>query len=261
MIFTHNIDPVILSMGPVQMRWYGLMYVLGFIAAFFQLRRLSKEGLLQINYEQIDTLLFYTFVGLFIGARIFYVFVYNFGYYSQHPLEMLAFWKGGLSFHGALLGFAAAFWVFSKKYNISFWAIADSCGLVVPVGLGFGRLGNFINGELFGRATDGTWGVVFAGGGPMPRHPSQLYEAFFEGAVIWTLLNALRFKFRQGQIIGLFLILYGVFRFGIEYFRQPDAQLGFVFLSFSMGQILCSLMMIAGASIWFLRAKAPARQA
>jgi len=250
MILHHKLDPVILTLGPLQMRWYGLMYVVGFIAGFFVLRKLSREKILKLNEEQIDGLLFYIFVGLFIGARVLYVFVYNWDYYSQHLMESIAFWKGGLSFHGGLLGFVVAFILFSRKHKISFWNISDGACVAAPIGIAAVRIGNFINGELFGRPTDGTWGIVFPGGGPMPRHPSQLYESFLEGLVLFTLMFLLRGKLKEGRLSALFLIFYGIFRFSLEFFRQPDVQLGFVLLNvFSMGQILCMIMIAGGVGI------------
>ncbi|MBI4040915.1 MAG: prolipoprotein diacylglyceryl transferase [Deltaproteobacteria bacterium] len=252
MIWEHHLDPVILSLGPLQMRWYGLMYVVGFVAGFFVLRKLSREKILSLNEEQIDTMLFYIFVGLFLGARIFFVFVYNWPYYSDHPAEIIAFWRGGLSFHGGLLGFVIAFILLSRKFDVPFWNIADAACVAAPIGIAAVRIGNFMNGELYGRFTDGTWGVIFPEGGPMPRHPSQLYEAFFEGICLFVILFSLRGKLSQARLSALFLICYGIFRFGLEFFRQPDIQLGFVLLEFfSMGQVLCFLMIVSGCILWF----------
>ena len=255
MIYTHTLNPVFLQLGPLQLRWYGLMYVIGFIGAYFLLRKFSKEGSFKLSFVQIESLLFYVFVGLFVGARFFYIFIYNFSYYIQNPIEMIAIWKGlaGLSFHGGMIGVVVAGILFSRKYKIPFWHLGDHFVLCAPIGLGFGRLGNFINGELFGRLTSGSWGVIFTEGGSFPRHPSQLYESFFEGVALFCLLLFFRKRVREGQLSALFLIFYGVFRFALEYFREPDPQLGFIFLNFSMGQLLCALMIVCGSLLYFLR--------
>ncbi|MBI2646156.1 MAG: prolipoprotein diacylglyceryl transferase [Deltaproteobacteria bacterium] len=251
MIYTHTLDPVIFHLGPLQLRWYGLMYVIGFVGAYFLLRKFSKEGSFKLSFIQIESLLFYAFVGLFVGARFFYVFIYNFSYYIHHLIEIVAIWKGlaGLSFHGGMIGVVIAAILFSRKHKIPFWHLGDHFVLCAPIGLGFGRVGNFINGELFGRSTSGNWGVIFPEGGLIPRHPSQLYESFFEGAVLFSLLLFFRKRVREGQLSALFLIFYGIFRFALEYFREPDPQLGFIFLNFSMGQLLCFLMILCGSGL------------
>ncbi len=251
MIIPHHLNPAILHIGPIEIRWYGLMYVIGFMATYYLMRKFSREKTFKLSYEQIESLIFYLFLGLFFGARIFYTIIYNFPYYSIHPLEIFAFWKGGLSFHGGLLGIVISGILFSRKNKIPFWHLGDTFVTCAPIGLGFGRLGNFINGELYGRPTNGKWGMIFSDGGPMPRHPSQLYESFFEGFILFCLMWVFRKKIKiNGQLSALFLIFYGIFRFGIEFFREPDAQLGFVFLTFSMGQILCVIMILAGVILW-----------
>ena len=246
MIYHHTLDPAIITFGPIEIRWYGLMYILGFTAAFFYLRKFSREGYLKLSYPKIDTLFLYLFVGLFLGARLFYVFVYNFEYYLQHPEHMLAIWRGGLSFHGAFLGLVIAMMLVARKYQISFWNISDSLAACSPIGLGLGRLGNFINGELYGRPTDGSWGVIFPDGGPQPRHPSQLYEALLEGGVLFLLMIFFRKRVAPGRLSCLYAIFYGSFRFIVEYFREPDSQLGFVLFHLSMGQLLSLLLILAG---------------
>lgn len=256
MIYYHNLNPILLSFGPLSISWYGVMYVLGFICAYLLLKQFSKQKFLKLSIYQIETFLFYCFIGLLLGARLFYVLVYNFDYYLQNPLEMIAIWKGirGLSFHGGLLGIIMAAIIFSWRYQVSFWNIGDASVIVAPIGLFFGRLGNFINGELYGRlVTSGKWGVVFKDAGPFPRHPSQLYEAFFEGIILFGLMLFFKGKVKKGQLISLFLIFYGIFRFCIEYFREPDSQLGFIFLTFSMGQVLCFLMVLSGVFLWVVR--------
>ncbi len=251
MVFIHHLNPVLLHLGPLQLRWYGLMYVIAFVGSYFLLHKLSKEGSLKLSFEKIESLLFYAFVGLFVGARFFYVFVYNFSYYFQNPIEIIAIWKGlaGLSFHGGMIGVVVAGILFSRKYKIPFWHLGDAFVLCAPIGLGFGRIGNFINGELFGRPTLGKWGVIFPEGGFLPRHPSQLYESFFEGLILFYLLWFFRKRVKEGQLSALFLFFYGIFRFCIEFFREPDPQLGFIFFHFSMGQLLCSLMILCGSGL------------
>jgi len=253
MIYHHNIDPTLIHIGLFQIRWYGLMYIIGFLAAFYFFRKFSREGILKLNYAQIDSLLFYGFLGLFVGARIFYILFYNLDYYLSNPMDMIAVWKGGLSFHGGLVGIITVIYIFAKKYSVPFWNIADTVVTCTPIGIGCGRLGNFINGELYGHTTNGSWGVVFRDGGPFPRHPSQLYESFFEGFFIFFVLYLLRGKLPSGRQSALFLLLYGPLRFAIEFFRKPDEQLGYIFYHISMGQILSACMILAGVMMWFYR--------
>lgn len=244
---TSWIDPVIFSLGPFQIRWYGLMYVIGFLIGGYLLKRLAKEGYSKIAIEKIDTFITYLICGMFLGARLTYVFVYNWEYYSQNLSELLAVWKGGLSFHGALLGMIISMIFFSRKYKLTFFEVSDVLAVVGSPGLFFGRIGNFINGELWGRATDVPWAIVFPDAGPYSRHPSQLYEALLEGLILFLILWLGRKKFRfYGVASGLFLLLYGIFRFIVEFFREPDSQLGFYFGGVTMGQMLCFIMIIAG---------------
>ena len=247
-----DIDPIIFSLGPIQLRWYALMYIVGFILAGHFLKILIKKNFLRITEEQIDNLTVYMAIGLVIGARFIYVFIYNWGYYKNHLGELFAVWKGGLSFHGALLGFLVAGYFFSKKYKVSWGQVCDSVCIVGTPGVFFGRLGNFINGELYGRVTSSPIGMIFKHGGPYPRHPSQLYEAVLEGLVLsgilWFAVSKVK---RYWEISAIFLIGYGFFRFIVEFFREADAQLGYYFGFMTMGQILCSLMMISGVILFF----------
>ncbi|OGQ35575.1 MAG: prolipoprotein diacylglyceryl transferase [Deltaproteobacteria bacterium RIFCSPHIGHO2_12_FULL_43_9] len=255
-VIAFNIDPVLVHLGPVEIRYYGLMYVLGFIVAFLFLRKLSKEGFFKFSYPEISDLLFWLFVGLLIGARIFYVIFYNPTIYLQHPLSIFAIWEGGLSFHGGLAGVIFVAWIYSKKKNIPFLHLGDSMTLVAPFGLFFGRIGNFLNGELYGRITTLRWGTIFPNGGPYPRHPSQIYEALGEGLLLLAILWLAKTKVKHtGIISALFLICYGIIRFFIEFFRLPDVQLGFIIGQFSMGQILCFAMIIAGGIIFYYARK------
>lgn len=256
-MWTHNLDPVIFDLGPLQVRWYGLMYVIGFIIAGQLFNRLSKQGFLQFTKKDIDNFITTMMIGMFLGARLVYVFVYNWDYYSQNLSELLAVWKGGLSFHGAIIGFVITMIIWAKKKNLSFFQISDSLALAGTPGMCLGRIGNFINGELYGRTADVPWAMIFPGGGPYPRHPSQLYEAFFEGLILFCVLWAVKQKVnRYGIISTLFLVGYGVARYFIEFFREADSQLGYYFGgTTTMGQILCLLMIGAGLFVFYMSSK------
>ena len=248
-----SIDPVIFHLGPLQIRWYGLMYVVAFVLAGYLCRPLVKQGLLKVEKKKIDTLISYTLVGMFIGARLGYILIYNWSYYSDHPVEIFYFWQGGLSFHGAVVGICSGLYLFAKKMNIPFLQALDAGALIGSQGIFWGRVGNFINGELYGRATEVPWGMVFPAGGPYPRHPSQLYEAVMEGIVLAAILWSIKGKVRvHGIIISVFFIGYGVFRYFIEFFREPDVQMGFYWGgTTTMGQILCLLMVVFGVCFLF----------
>lgn len=261
MIFP-NIDPVIFSVGPLQVRWYGLMYVLGFAASLvlvkYQIKKFNFKEF-DVHFENLNLVLI---LSLVLGGRLGYVLFYNLPYYLKHPLEILATWQGGMSFHGGLLGLTIGAVIFCKKNKLDFWRVIDLYVVTIPIGLGFGRIGNFINAELYGRVTDVPWGMVFPGGGPYPRHPSQLYEAFLEGVVLFLVLWFLKEKqnppsasWPYGSMGALFLILYGVFRIFVEFFREPDAHLGFITAGITMGQLLSSLMIIAGFILFLVRKK------
>ncbi|MDD2366278.1 MAG: prolipoprotein diacylglyceryl transferase [Desulfuromonadaceae bacterium] len=249
MQFPH-IDPVFLSIGPLQFRWYGLMYVLSFIFTYFIIRSESLRKELPLTKDDVADLVFYGAMGVVLGGRLGYILFYNLTFYINNPLKLFAVWEGGMSFHGGFLGVVVAFLIYAKRKNISFFTIIDIAALCAPVGLGFGRIGNFINGELYGRATDLPWGIIFPGSDGLPRHPSQLYEAFLEGL---TLFIAVRFMSRKTDLTGVaawtFCAGYGLFRFTVEFFRQPDAQIGFLFGGISMGQILSLPMFMAGISM------------
>jgi len=249
------IDPVIFSLGPLQVRWYGAMYVIGFLVGGAILKHLCDKKFWPLPKEAIDKYITWIIIGMFLGARIFYTFVYNWDYYSEKLGDILAVWKGGLSFHGAVVGMCIATGLFAKKHNLHFFQIADSMAVAGSPGLFFGRMGNFINGELYGRVTDSWAGVVFPGAGPFPRHPSQLYEGVLEGIVLFFILYAVHKRERfYGVASSAFLLGYGVFRFIVEFFREPDSQLGYYFGYFTMGQILC-LLMIIGSYFMLMYAK------
>lgn len=271
--YIHNIDPILLSLGPLQIRWYGLMYLVGYFVGYLVLMRRFKKGLNVLDSEGNQALITYIMVGMILGARLVYVFVYNPMYYLNHPSEIFAVWQGGLSFHGAALGYVVAVLIFGRKYRLGFYHIMDNIVFGAAQGIFWGRLGNFINGELYGRVTDVPWAVVFPEGGTLPRHPSQLYQAIGEGLCVFLILYVIQwYEQKKGYAPNLekikaeagskkkveivwkrtgvfgtsFLILYGIARFIVEFFREPDAQLGYFMKYFSMGQILCFLMIISG---------------
>lgn len=250
-----GIDPVIFSLGPLSVRWYGVMYLVGFIAAWY----LSHRRLLRTPWskEQLSDLLFWCFMGVIIGGRLGYVFFYQFGLFLDDPLYLFKIWTGGMAFHGGLIGVLVAMAWRAKKMNASFLEVGDFVAPLVPIGLGAGRIGNFINAELWGRPTDVPWAIVFPNAGPEPRHPSQLYEFALEGLVLFIILWFVSAKPRPvGLVSGLFLLGYGVFRFFIEFFRQPDAHIGLYQLGFSQGQLLCVPMIALGAYlVWRSRSQ------
>jgi phosphatidylglycerol:prolipoprotein diacylglycerol transferase len=245
------IDPIIVEIGPLAVRWYGLMYLVAFVLGYFIIRSELRRKNGPIPVEAADDFAFYLIVGLLIGARIGYVLVYNISEYIRAPWEIFAFWHGGMSFHGGLAGMVIAGWIFSRLRQVSFLELADMGALAAPPGLAFGRIGNFINGELYGRVTDVPWGMVYPTGGDLPRHPSQIYQSLSEGVLLFALLWWLRRKTtRPGEILVLFLIMYGVIRFNTEFFREPDPQLGFIVAWLTMGQILCLLMILGGMGLY-----------
>lgn len=238
-------DPVIFGIGPLQVRWYGAMYVLGFVVGTYILKHFAKKKFWPLDVEAIDKYVTWLIIGMFLGARFFYVVIYNWEYYSANLMDSFAVWKGGLSFHGAVVGMCIATYLFARKYKVHFFQIADCMAIAGAPGLLFGRIGNFINGELYGRVTDSWAGIVFPGGGPFPRHASQLYEGVLEGIVLFAILFWLHKRQRfYGVVSSVFLLGYGVFRFIVEFFREPDAQLGYYFNYFTMGQFLCLVMIV-----------------
>jgi len=242
-----NIDPILVQLGPIRVSWYGFMYVLGFFASYLLVRYQMKKKDFGISRLDVEDLYFYLILGLIIGARLGYVFFYDLRMYLEDPLEIFAIWHGGMSFHGGLMGLLIVGIFFSWRNKRSFWKIADLLIVTAPIGLGLGRIGNFINGELYGRVTSVPWGMIFSKGGPLPRHPSQLYESALEGGLLFVILWFLKDKkLPTGGLLAVFLFLYGTFRFFVEFFREPDPQLGFILGPFTMGQVLCALMMAAG---------------
>jgi phosphatidylglycerol:prolipoprotein diacylglycerol transferase len=249
-----NIDPVIFRIGFVELRWYSLVYMLGLMALSWYCNRGSKKNELDLTIKEVDNLMLYILIGLIIGARLFYVMFYDLYAYMQNPINIFKIWQGGLSFHGAVIGIWISVYSFSIIHKKSHLEIIDYCIIIAPIFLGLGRIANFINGELWGRATDVPWAMVFPRADSLPRHPSQLYEAFFEGLILFFVLLFIKSKKpRKGVMSGSFLIFYGIFRFFIEFFREPDDQfkspdslLGTVLGPFSMGQIMCMFMIMIG---------------
>jgi phosphatidylglycerol:prolipoprotein diacylglycerol transferase len=236
------------------------MYVLGFIASYLLVQHQIKRYSLTVLARHFENLNLVLIVSLVLGARLGYVLFYNPSYYLANPQDILATWQGGMSFHGALAGMLIGGLIFCRVTGLPFWQSADVYIITTPIGLGLGRIGNFINGELYGRMSDVPWGMVFPAGGVMPRHPSQLYEAFLEGVVLFSLLWLLKNRYWQhrwpsGSLLALFLLFYGFFRTIVELFREPDAQLGFLFGVLTMGQLLSSLMIGTGLLILLVRRK------
>ena len=245
------IDPIIFSIGPVSLRWYGTMYLIGFLAAMFMANKAADRSNGLWTREQVSDLLFYAFLGVILGGRVGYVLFYQFEYFISDPLYLLEIWQGGMSFHGGFLGVILAAFIFARKTNKSFLAVGDFVVPLVPIGLGMGRLGNFINSELWGRQTDVPWAMVFPTDPlQVPRHPSQLYEFALEGVVLFIIMLVIIRKPRSlGLATGSFFIGYGVFRSFVEFFREPDAHLGLYFSFISKGQILSIPMILIGMFI------------
>lgn len=257
MHFPH-IDPVFLRLGPLEFRWYGLMYVIGFIAAYCVILSEINRRKIALSKDGVADLIFAVALGVILGGRTGYVLFYNLSEYLSHPLKVFAVWEGGMSFHGGLAGAVLGGFWFVRKKKLDFLAMLDIGFLSAPIGLCLGRIGNFINGELYGRVTDVPWGMVFPDprAGSLPRHPSQLYEAILEGPVIFCILWTLsRTSKPKGVIFWTFISLYGTFRFLVEFCREPDVQLGFILGGFSMGQLLSLPMAVGGVImiIWSYR--------
>jgi len=254
-----NIDPVAIALGPVKVHWYGLMYVIGFLALWFFTSRRAKQLNSGWTAEQVSDLVFYGALGVILGGRIGYMLFYNLSQYVAHPLDIFKVWEGGMSFHGGLIGVLLAMLYFARKTGKTFFTVADFIAPWVPIGLGLGRLGNFINHELWGRTTDAPWGMVFRDAGPLPRHPSQLYQAALEGLALFVILWLFTRKPRPtASVSGLFLVGYGTFRVITEFVREPDAQLGYLAFGWlTMGQVLSVPMILFGIGlmVWAYKKK------
>jgi|TARA_B100001059_G_scaffold218057_1_gene237881 phosphatidylglycerol---prolipoprotein diacylglyceryl transferase len=255
-MFTHNLDPNLFDIGFIAIRWYSLAYIAGILIGWWLGKKIIIKKIQTINYKfnpkEFDDLITILIISIIAGGRIGYIFFYNLKYYISNPFDIIKIWEGGMSFHGALVGIIIGTYLFSVKRKISSFFLLDIIACVSPIGIFFGRIANFINAELIGKTTNGSWGVIFPTVDMLPRHPSQLYEAFLEGIILFTILNL--FIFNRNYVIGLnsslFLIFYGFFRIFSELFREPDIQVGYLFNLFSMGSILSFIMILAGMIIF-----------
>lgn len=252
-----QISPVALSIGPLDIRWYSLAYLFGILIAWYLILKNNKKYDLGFEKIHIEDLAFYITLGIILGGRMGYAIFYGGTEMWLKPWRLLEIWKGGMSFHGGIAGVIAAAWLYAKKYKFAFLKITDIVALYTPIGLFLGRIANFINDELWGRPTDLPWAVRFPNGGFIPRHPSQIYEAFFEGIILFVLLNVLwsykKVREKNGIISALFVIAYGLFRIAMEKFREPDAHIGFLFADITMGQLLSLPLIITGIVIILLK--------
>jgi len=249
-----DIDPIIFQIGPFAIRWYALAYIAGLVIGWQLMMRFARAPGSKVTDKNVDDFLIWATLGVILGGRLGYVLFYKPGYYFGNPAEIFMVWQGGMSFHGGILGVSVAALLFTLRKNIPPLAFADLLAVVAPVGLFFGRIANFINGELYGRTTEVAWGVIFPGGGELPRHASQIYEALLEGALLFVILLILRktpFAAKPGFITGAFLIGYAAARGFVEFFRQPDAHLGLLAGDFTMGQFLSVPMVLIGLYLLF----------
>jgi len=254
-----SFDPTLLQIGPLRIHWYGIMYLIGFLGGWGLLKGRLSSPPCQLTANQLADLVFYAALGIILGGRLGYLLFYDIHEFLAHPLLIFQLWRGGMSFHGGLIGVIFSLAIFAYKTGKSLIDLTDFIAPVVPIGLGAGRIGNFINGELWGRVTHIPWGMIFPNVDDLPRHPSQLYEFFLEGVILFIILWFFSRSPRpRGAVSGLFLICYSLFRFCIEFFRQPDIQVGYVVAGLTEGQLLSLPMFIGGAAllIWAYKRKA-----
>jgi phosphatidylglycerol:prolipoprotein diacylglycerol transferase len=260
-----GLDPIAFQAGAFALRWYSLAYIVGILAAWALLARMIRLAPQPMTRPQLDDLITWSTLGVIAGGRLAYVIFYDPGRFLADPLAVLRLWEGGMAFHGGLVGVMLAIWLTCRAHGLSTVRVFDHAAVVVPVGLFLGRLANFVNGELWGRETDGTWGVIFPDGGPNPRHPSQLYEAFFEGLLLFLILKLLFWKtdarLRPGLLAGVFGLGYGLSRFLIEYVREPDVQLGTLATGLTMGQSLSLPLILGGGWLVAHALRSPKLQA
>lgn len=261
LIAFQSIDPVALSLGPLQIRWYGLAYAAGFLAAFFLMCFFARRWKTGLSGDDLLTILLYAIVGVIVGGRLGYCLFYGQGYYFTHLLEVFALWDGGMAFHGGFIGILLGGFFAARQLKVPFLTIADLGAIGAPIGFGLGRIANFVNGELWGRVTTSPFGVVFEGAGPLPRIPSQLIEALLEGAFLFLIMIVLASKkppYPRGFLVGVLTASYGIFRIFSEFFREPDAGLGFIAGNWlTMGMLLSIPMVAAGIAliVWSLKQK------
>ncbi len=250
-MFTNNFDPVAFNLFAFEIRWYSIAYIFGILFGWFYCKRfLIKDKIISKLFDDLVT---YLIIGIIVGGRLGYILFYNLEYYFQNFIEIFFIWEGGMSFHGGLIGIILATLIFSKKHNINKYLFLDLISVSAPIGLFFGRVANFINSELIGKATNGSWGVIFAQIDSIPRHPSQLYESFLEGIVLFIIMNLIYFKikYKTGTVSFAFLFFYGIFRFISEIFREPDAHLGYLIGWLSMGMLLSLLMIFLSIILFY----------
>ena len=252
-MFINNFDPVVFELFSFEIRWYSLSYIVGIILAWLYVKKIVLKESFYSKY--FDELISYLIIGIIIGGRLGYVIFYNLNYYINNPLEILMVWQGGMSFHGGVLGVIGSTFIFCKKFKIDTFYFLDLISLAAPIGIFLGRIANFINSELYGRKSDFFLSVIFEKIDNFPRHPSQIYEAFFEGVILFILLNFIFKSFlnKSGVISALFLIFYSSFRFIIEYTREPDTHLGLQFLDLSQGQLISIIFLFLGLTIFRLK--------
>ncbi len=245
------IDPVAINLGPLKIHWYGLMYLIGFGTAWWLGRVRATAPGSGWTADQVSDMIFYGALGAVLGGRLGYILFYDLPTYLDNPLKMLKIWEGGMSFHGGMLGVLLAMWLLGRKTGKTFFQVTDFLAPLVPIGLGAGRIGNFINGELWGKVSDVSWAMVFPHSGGLPRHPSQLYQALLEGLVLFLILWLYARKPRPTMAVsGLFLLCYGLFRFAVEFVREPDQQLGYLAFGWlTMGQVLSAPMIVGGVAL------------
>ena len=254
-MYIHNLDPVLFDFGLISIRWYSLSYILGILIGWWYGKKIISKVINKnennLSISEFDDLITYIVLSIILGGRLGYVLFYNYNYYLENPFEILMIWKGGMSFHGALIGIILGCYIFSIKRSVKTFVILDVIACVSPIGIFLGRLANFINGELYGKVTTLPFGIIFPKVDNLTRHPSQLYEAFLEGFLLFIILNFILFSrdYIKGLSSSLFLILYGVFRIISEIFREPDTQVGYIIGQLTIGSILSSLMVLAGATM------------